>query len=118
VISPYVVAAIGAREARRWFQTAEIFSAVEAERIGLLHMAVPVDALDAAVDRQCALLLKAGPIAVAEAKSLARRNDASQGADALDEANAELIARLRVSPEGQEGLGAFLDKRKPNWQEN
>jgi methylglutaconyl-CoA hydratase len=115
VISPYVIAAIGAREARRWFQTAEIFNAAEAQRIGLLHLAVPADALDAAVDRQCALLLKAGPVAVAEAKSLARRIGAAQDADALDAVNAELIARLRVSPEGQEGLGAFLDKRKPNW---
>ena len=114
VISPYVIAAIGARQARRWFQSAEAFNAVEAMRIGLLHAVVPTDALDAAVQRQCALLLKAGPIAVAEAKSLVRRAAAAD-ADALDAANAELIARLRISPEGQEGLGAFLDKRAPAW---
>jgi methylglutaconyl-CoA hydratase len=117
VISPYVIAAIGARQARRWFQSAETFSAAEAQRIGLLHVVVPVDALDHAVQRQCALLLKAGPLAVAEAKALVRRTQ-SMDADALDAKNADLIARLRVSPEGQEGLGAFLDKRKPDWQEN
>jgi methylglutaconyl-CoA hydratase len=117
VISPYVIAAIGARQARRWFQTAETFGAAEAQRIGLLHAVVAANELDAAVDRQCALLLKAGPVAVREAKALARRNT-SIDADVLDAANAELIARLRVSPEGQEGLGAFLDKRKPNWLEN
>ena len=117
VISPYVIAAIGARQARRWFQTAETFDAAEAKRIGLLHAVVAADELDAAVDRQCALLLKAGPIAVVEAKSLARRIGNSQDADEFDAANAELIARLRVSPEGQEGLGAFLGKRKPNWIE-
>ncbi len=114
VISPYVIAAIGARQARRWFQSAEAFSAAEAMRIGLLHAVVPADALDAAVQRQCALLLKAGPVAVTEAKSLVRRAQ-TVNVDALDMANAELIARLRVSPEGQEGLGAFLDKRPPTW---
>lgn len=117
VISPYVIAAIGARQARRWFQSAETFSAAEAQRIGLLHLAVPADALDNAVQRQCALLIKAGPLAVAEAKALVRRSQATDAA-ALDAQNADLIARLRVSPEGQEGLGAFLDKRKPDWQEN
>lgn len=117
VISPYVIAAIGARQARRWFQSAETFSAAEAQRIGLLHQAVPADALDSTVQRQCALLLKAGPLAVAEAKALVRRSQATDAA-ALDAQNADLIARLRVSPEGQEGLCAFLDKRKPDWQEN
>ncbi len=117
VISPYVIAAIGARQARRWFQSAETFSAAEAHRIGLLHLAVPAEALDSAVQRQCTLLLKAGPLAVAEAKALVRRSQTTD-ATALDARNADLIARLRVSPEGQEGLGAFLDKRKPNWQEN
>src|SRR5690606_26464286 len=61
VISPYVVAAIGPRQARRWFATAEVFDAAEALRIGLLHQVVPEDALDAAVQRQVDLLLKAGP---------------------------------------------------------
>lgn len=116
VISPYVIAAIGMRQARRWFQTGEAFDAAEAQRIGLVHQVTPADALDAAVDRQCTALLKAGPTAVAESKTLARRYASGSDAPAIDAANAELIARLRASPEGQEGLSAFLDKRKPDWQ--
>lgn len=115
VISPYVIAAIGARQARRWFATAEIFDATEALRIGLLHQVVPADELDAAVARQVDLLLKAGPIAAAQAKVLVRRVAAETNRDRLDHDNAALIARLRVSPEGQEGLAAFLEKRKPGW---
>jgi methylglutaconyl-CoA hydratase len=115
VISPYVIAAIGARQARRWFATAEIFDAAQAVRIGLLHQVVDGAELDAAIQRQIDLLMKAGPIAAASAKSLVRR--IAQGGDAtrIDAANADLIARLRVSREGQEGLSAFLDKRKPAW---
>lgn len=115
VISPYVIEAIGAREARRWFATAEIFDAAEALRIGLLHAVVPADALDAAVQRQIDLLLKAGPYAASHAKTLVRRVAAETLRDRLDQDNADLIARLRVSREGQEGLGAFLEKRKPGW---
>jgi methylglutaconyl-CoA hydratase len=115
VISPYVIAAIGARQARRWFATAAIFDAAQALQMGLLHDVVDADALDDAVDRQAALLLKAGPSAAAAAKTLVRDVAWRRDRDALDEANAALIARLRVSPEGQEGLSAFLDKRKPNW---
>jgi methylglutaconyl-CoA hydratase len=115
VISPYVIAAIGARQARRWFTTAEIFIADEARRIGLLHDVVNATALDTAVQRQVDLLLKVGPIAAATAKSLVRRVAAGGDGEALDAANAGLIAKLRVSPEGQEGLSAFLDKRKPAW---
>jgi len=115
VISPYVIAAIGARQARRWFATAEIFDAGEARRIGLLHEVVDATALDAAVQRQIDLLLKAGPLAAASAKALVREVVAGTDAAAVDAANAALIARLRVSPEGQEGIGAFLEKRKPAW---
>jgi methylglutaconyl-CoA hydratase len=115
VISPYVIAAIGARQARRWFATAEIFDAGEARRIGLLHEVVDAGALDTAVQRQIDLLLKAGPIAAASAKALVRDVVAGTDATAIDQANAALIARLRVSAEGQEGIGAFLEKRKPAW---
>ncbi len=115
VISPYVIAAIGTRNARRYFATAEIFDAAEALRIGLLHQVEPVDQLDAAVQRQVALLLKAGPIASASAKRLVRDVAAHADGARHDDANAALIARLRVSPEGQEGLAAFLDKRPPAW---
>ena len=116
VISPYVIAAIGPRQARRWFATAEIFDAAEAHRIGLLHeVAADVDALDGAVERQVALLLKVGPVASAAAKRLVRDVALQPDRDLLDHLNARLIAGLRVSPEGQEGLSAFLDKRAPVW---
>ena len=115
VISPYVVAAIGKRHARRYFATAEIFDAAQAQRMGLLHEVVAADALDATVQYQIDLLLKAGPIASAAAKALVRNVAAASGPVAIDAANAALIARLRVSPEGQEGIAAFLEKRKPKW---
>jgi methylglutaconyl-CoA hydratase len=117
VISPYVVHAIGLRHARRLFVTGELFDATMALQIGLLHQCVPVDQLDAAVDAALALLAKAGPVAQAEAKQLALRMagaDEAQAA-AIDRDNAALIARLRVSAEGQEGLGAFLSKRAAAW---
>ena len=115
VISPYVIAAIGQRNARRYFATAELFDADEALRIGLLHDVVNPTALDTAVQRQIDLLLKAGPVASALAKTLVREVVAHADGAKHDADNAALIARLRVSPEGQEGLSAFLDKRKPNW---
>jgi methylglutaconyl-CoA hydratase len=117
VISPYVVAAIGVRQARRLFLTGEIIDAAEASRIGLLHQVVAAGALDEAVDFALKLLAKAGPQAQREAKQLALRMGGinEQDAGRIDAENAELIARLRVSAEGQEGLGAFLDKRAPAW---
>ncbi|MDB6162642.1 MAG: enoyl-CoA hydratase/isomerase family protein [Xanthomonadaceae bacterium] len=115
VISPYVIAAIGARQARRWFATGETFDAAEAHRIGLLHQVVDAEQLDTAVQRQVDLLLQAGPVATATAKSLVRRAVQIGDSASLDADNADLIARLRVSPEGQEGLSAFLGKRKPAW---
>ncbi|UNK57189.1 enoyl-CoA hydratase-related protein [Pseudoxanthomonas daejeonensis] len=115
VISPYVIAAIGPRQARRWFATAETFDADIALQVGLLHRVVPADALDDAVAQQVALLCRAAPRAAAAAKVLVR--EAMLPADPVvrDRANASLIARLRVSPEGQEGIGAFLEKRAPRW---
>lgn len=117
VISPYVIAAIGLREARRLFITGEVFDAATAARIGLLHAAVPAGELDEAIERQLHLLTKAGPQAQREAKQLALRVGGAEPAQAerIDQANAELIARLRVSEEGQHGLAAFLDKRAPRW---
>jgi len=117
VISPYVVAAIGLRQARRLFVSGEVFDAAEAQRIGLLHAAVAGDALDEAIERQLHWLAKAGPVAQREAKQLALRIGGAglAAAERIDTANAELIARLRVSPEGQHGLAAFLDKRAPAW---
>ena len=96
----------------------EIFDAATALRIGLLHTVVEADALDAAIERQIALLLKAGPVAAARAKQLVARVAATADRDRADRDNADLIARLRVSPEGQEGLSAFLEKRTPRWVED
>ena len=117
VISPYVIAAIGLRQARRLFQTGEVFDAASALQIGLLHRIVAADALDAAVQDTLRLLTKAGPAAQAEAKQLALRvaGLGEREAEQIDRDNADLIARLRVSAEGQEGLGAFLAKRAPAW---
>ena len=117
VISPYVIAAIGSRQARRWFASAEIFDAQTALQIGLLHQVVPEEELDVALQRQIDLLLKAGPVATASAKALVTRVAGESDRDVLDSDNANLIARLRVSPEGQEGLSAFLDKRAPSWSD-
>lgn len=117
VISPYVVAAIGPRHARRLFTGAEVVDAREAHRIGLLHELTAPDGLDAAVDRIVHFWLKGGPVAQREAKALALRaaGMTPESAERTDRENAALIARLRVSPEGQEGLTAFLDKRPPAW---
>lgn len=117
VISPYVIAAIGARHARRLFISGEVFDSATAARIGLLHESVPADQLDAAVERALHFLAKGGPVAQAEAKQLALRmaGMTPESAETLDAENAALIARLRVSAEGQHGLTAFLDKRAPDW---
>ena len=116
VISPYVVAAIGERQARRYFLTAERFDAAEAQRIGLLHLVVPDQELDAAVERLVAALAGNGPAAVAAAKDLIfavgrRPTDATVVAE-----TARRIARIRASAEGKEGIGAFLERRKARWQ--
>jgi methylglutaconyl-CoA hydratase len=117
VISPYVVAAVGARQARRLFVTAEVFESAEAHRIGLLHQCVAGDALDESVARTLHWLGKGGPVAQGEAKrlALAMTGMTAERVAMVDAENAALIARLRVSGEGQEGLGAFLDKRAPGW---
>lgn len=115
VISPYVIGAIGPRQARRYMLTAERFDAAEAKRIGLVHDAVPAASLDEAVDAVAAALLLGGPEAVRESKALAR----DVGGSPNDETRADTarrIARLRASPEGKEGVASFLEKRKPRWQ--
>ncbi|HQW81557.1 MAG: enoyl-CoA hydratase/isomerase family protein [Rhodanobacteraceae bacterium] len=117
VISPYVVGAIGLRHARRLFVSGEVFDADYALRIDLVHDVVPAAELDAAVDRAVHFLGKGGPIAQREAKQLALRQSGMTLESQLgrDTENADLIARLRVSAEGQEGLTSFLDKRPPRW---
>jgi methylglutaconyl-CoA hydratase len=116
VISPHVIAAIGERAARRYMLTAEAFSAAEAYRLGLLHEMVPDEAaLDEAVGEWVEALLKNGPRALAECKALIRSVANRPLGPKVVDYTVERIANLRVSPEGQEGLGAFLQKRKPNW---
>jgi methylglutaconyl-CoA hydratase len=114
-ISPYVVAAIGGRQARRLFLTATAFDAREARDLQLVHFIAPADSLDAAVAAQVDLILRGGPEALKAAKKLVR--DVSPGTDRemLTDSTARLLARLRVSPEGKEGLTAFLERRKPDW---
>ena len=117
VISPYVIAAIGARQARRLFVSAEVIDAHEALRIDLVHRVVATDKLDAAIARELDLLAKGAPNAQREAKQLALRMAGAtpEHATQIDKDNAALIARLRIGAEGQAGLGAFLDKQTPPW---
>ncbi len=115
-ISPYVVAAIGERYARRYFLTAERIDAAEALRIGLVHAVVDSDeALDRTVGSIAAELLKGGPKAITATKHLISAVSRASIDRRLIEDTAERIARLRVSTEGREGIAAFLDKRAPNW---
>lgn len=119
VISPYVVRAIGERQARRWFVTAERFEAARARDLGLVHEVVPAADLDAAVARQLDLLRAVGPRAARECKTLVFRMAGHDEdlQERTDQHTARLIARLRGSDEGQEGMRAFLEKRKPGWDD-
>jgi methylglutaconyl-CoA hydratase len=115
-ISPYVVDAIGARAARRYFLTAERFSASEAQRIGLVHEVAPRAALDAAVEKLVASLLEAGAGAQARSKRLIAEVRDRPMSEALMALTARAIAEARASAEAREGLAAFFAKRKPNWR--
>ena len=115
VISPYVIAAIGEREARRYFLSAERFDAVEARRIGLVHDVVDGGALDEAVAKMAGYLLKGGPQALAAAKKLIADMSRRPMDDSLSAETARRIAAIRVESEGQEGLAAFFEKRPPAW---
>jgi methylglutaconyl-CoA hydratase len=114
-ISPYIIEAIGVRAARRYFRTAERFTAAEAYRLGLLHDLALPEELDARVNELLGTLLTAGPHAQAECKALLR-TIANRPVDARMIADtAQRIARVRSSPEGREGVAAFLAKRKAAW---
>ena len=114
-ISPYVIAAIEQRAARRYFLTAERFSAQTALDLGLLSKVVSPEQLDEEVAQFAKTLLANGPIAITAAKKLIRDVANVPISKDLIQQTSQLIADLRVSPEGQEGLSAFLDKRSPNW---
>jgi len=114
VISPYVIAAIGEHQARRYFLTAEPIEAQIAYHIGLVHEVVTPDILDETVNMLAASLLKGGPKALLAAKRfIAEQSPVDR--KALKKKTAQLIAELRISKEGQEGLTAFLEKRNPDW---
>jgi methylglutaconyl-CoA hydratase len=115
VISPYVVAAIGERSARRYFLTAERFDAAEALRIGLVHLVVPAREIDAAVDAILARLSEGGPAAQCAAKDLIFAVAQRPVDAALIHDTAQRIVNIRASSEGREGLAGFLEKRKPAW---
>ena len=114
VISPFALAKIGRSAARELFLTGARFSAARAKEIGLVHAVVPAAELDAGVARYLGDILSAGPQAVAAAKALIPRIW-DEELDAARAVTAREIAARRVSPEGQEGLQAFLQKRKPSW---
>lgn len=114
-ISPYVIEAIGARAARRYFMTAEVFSSRRARRLGLLSEAVTEEELDPTIEDLIVPILKNGPQAVAAAKKIVLDIKHLGAGEALIEQTSASIAAIRVSDEGQEGLSAFLDKRRPNW---
>lgn len=114
VISPYVIRKIGETHARALFVTGERFSAARAREIGLVHVVTPLQELDAAVEKTLSELVSSGPLAVRAGKALAL-NVGRMDHDVARRYTAETIARLRVSEEGQEGLRAFLEKRKPGW---
>jgi methylglutaconyl-CoA hydratase len=114
VISPYVLPKIGPSAARELFLTGKRFSAARAKEIGLVHAVVPAAELDKTVAAYVDELLEASPTGVAAAKALIPKVWGRSPADAMDITSAAIAAQ-RVSPEGQEGLRAFLEKRKPKW---
>jgi methylglutaconyl-CoA hydratase len=115
-ISPYVVAAIGARASRRYFLTGERFSAAEAQRIGLVHEVAPRAQLDPAVETIVAAILEGGGHAQARSKRLIAEVAGRTIGDSVMALTARAIAEARASSEAREGLAAFFDKRKPGWK--
>ncbi len=114
-IAPFVLRKIGASQTRALFLTGERFDAARAREIGLVHEVAAEGNLDAAVGEKIDALLAGGPAALAATKTLLREfRDAAPGE--VTEIMARRIAELRTGEEGQEGLGAFLEKRKPGWR--
>ena len=114
-ISPYVLRAIGPRQASRYFQSAERIDAARAGEIGLVHEVVEPEQLDTKVQEIVSALLQGGPLAQSAAKDLIRAVDGQMVNETLIEDTAHRIAHLRATPEAREGIAAFLDKRQPNW---
>jgi methylglutaconyl-CoA hydratase len=116
-ISPYVVAAMGERHARRYFLSAERFTAAEAFRIGLVHDLATTEELDASVNTLLSHLLEASPAAIAASKELIRRVAHGAIDQNMIADTAARIAAARASADGKEGIRSFLEKRKPSWTE-
>jgi len=114
-ISPYVIAAIGSKAARHYFLTAEPMSAADALRLGLAHRVVAAADLDSAVEGVLSALLRGAPKAQADAKQLIADLVYRSVDDEMVALTARSIAAARASPEGREGIAAFLAKRKPGW---
>jgi methylglutaconyl-CoA hydratase len=114
-ISPYVIRAMGERNARRYFLTAEVFDAAEAYRIGMLSLLVEPGELDATIEEILKHLLAGGPQAHARIKELIRAVAGRRPDDALVAETAQRIAEIRGSPEGKEGIASFLEKRRASW---
>lgn len=114
-ICPYVLGALGARQARRLILTGHRFSAGDALHYGLLHEVAAPDALDGALDRTIAALLEGGPRAQAAVKDLIRELDGEVIDARLNDLTARRLAEIRANPECREGLAAFLEKRPPRW---
>lgn len=115
VISPFVLEAIGARQARRFFLTGERFDAIKAKEIGLAHMVCLKTQMEGTLDGLVKNLLACGPAAQKEAKALIRTVAGRPVGDDVMAETAAIIARVRATPEGKEGVSAFLEKRKANW---
>lgn len=116
-ISPYLVRAIGERQARRFFLSAEVFTAADAYRIGLVHEIAPLQELDAAVNQILGHLVKGGPKAQAATKDLIRTVSGAPITRELLEETAQRIAGLRASDEGRAGLQSFFDRALAPWTE-
>jgi len=114
-IGPYVLAAMGARACRRYFLTAERFTAAEAYRLGLVQEVVPAEQLEETVEGLTRRLLEGGPRALADSKALIRAIAGRPVDDALMADTAERIAEARAGAEGREGVASFLEKRRPAW---
>ena len=114
-ISPYVIRALGEPASRRYFVTAERFSATQAQALGLVHEVCAPEALDAKVDEIVATLVANGPMALRACKTLVRDVAGQPITPALREETARRIADIRASAEGREGVQSFLDKRTPAW---
>ena len=115
-ISPYVIRAMGEQQARRWFITAERFSAAQAQEMGLVHACVSAEALDETVDGIVEALVANGPAAVKACKRLVQDVAGRELSPELRAETARRIADIRASDEGREGVQAFLQRREPAWR--